>query len=378
LKHYTAEGDSFLLYHPDEPVSILSVEQFAKFTLAFEEKNGIRGVSVLTPGGDLMSSHFPASSLEGYNPAFSGEYNPETISVYHDSFLHQRMKRRYSVATGGFLEEYAPPPPPVPLHGTILNAIAKDGTAIPITFLCKKDLPLQKPSPTVLVAYGAYGKPLTLEYPSLYAPLLQRNICLAFAHIRGGGYKGPRWHIAATGINKPLSISDLIAAAEFLIDNGYSKQGRLAASGRSAGALTIASAVEQRPELFAAVALEAPFLDTLDGTADAHGLSIRERSEWGDSQDPDVLRIMKSYNPMRLMGEKPYPAVFLTTSASDTVVPYWHALIWGTQLRTNTTSKRPVIVRIHRSGDHAGLQTAVDQLQEEGLMLAFLLKEIAG
>jgi oligopeptidase B len=376
LKYSAPSGDVFPFYTPPSGASILSIETYEEYLVVFEQREGIRGFVVLTYKGDQIAEEFPGSAMTAYTPAFSDGYGANTFQFYEQSYLKFRQRHQYNVdeqkihpAQGQSLA------PPVSLHGTLLQAPARDGERIPISFICEKNIAFNKSNPSILIAYGAYGKTLEPDYPSLFAPLLKRKFCIAQIHVRGGGFLGPLWHKAATGSAKMKSINDFVDAGEYLQKNGFAQSGTLAAYGRSAGAVTVASAVLQKPDLFTAVALEAPFLDVANIAQAKDGLSLRDRDEWGDATDAKVLSTIRSYNPMDRIQPLPYPALFISAGLADTIVPYWHGLLWGYKMKRATTSGRAVLVRIHQSANHGGLNTAYDQLQEEGLLLGFLLRE---
>jgi hypothetical protein len=49
---------------------------------------------------------------------------------------------------------------------------------------------------------------------------MQRGWVLAFAHVRGGGELGRRWHAAGRGRLKGRSVDDLEACIEMLVSSG--------------------------------------------------------------------------------------------------------------------------------------------------------------
>ena len=60
---------------------------------------------------------------------------------------------------------------------------------------------------------------------------------LAIAHVRGGTDKGWHWYEDGKLAKKPNTFTDFLAAARFLIAEGYTAAGRIVAQGGSAGGL---------------------------------------------------------------------------------------------------------------------------------------------
>ena len=63
--------------------------------------------------------------------------------------------------------------------------------------------------------------------------------------------------------NKQNVFDDFIAAAEWLVANGYTSPEQLAIRGGSNGGLLVGAALTQRPELFGAVVCAVPLLDMM-------------------------------------------------------------------------------------------------------------------
>ena len=99
-----------------------------------------------------------------------------------------------------------------------------DGVEIPLSILARPDAKLDGTNPTILYGYGAYGITENPFFnPRLYAWVARGGV-YAFAHVRGGGAFGEEWHHAGRKTTKPNTWKDAIAAAEWLIANGYTSK----------------------------------------------------------------------------------------------------------------------------------------------------------
>ena len=79
---------------------------------------------------------------------------------------------------------------------------------IPMTLARDTRQPLQDGSrqPCLFQVYGAYGMKMEPEYCPATFDLLKRGWTLAFAHVRGGGELGRRWHHAGRQLGKLKAI----------------------------------------------------------------------------------------------------------------------------------------------------------------------------
>ena len=103
-----------------------------------------------------------------------------------------------------------------------------DGTRVPMFITHRKGLAPDGDQPTLLYGYGGFNVALTPGYSTSWAVWLEMGGVLAIPNLRGGGEYGKSWHEAGTKLKKQNVFDDFIAAAEWLIDNGYTRPERLA------------------------------------------------------------------------------------------------------------------------------------------------------
>jgi hypothetical protein len=182
-------------------------------------------------------------------------------------------------------------------------APASDGVGIPLLISARaedldaRNRPL-RPLPLILSCYGGFGVSHRTEpEPSVPAWLESGGIYVA-AQLRGGGELGKAWHDAGRGANKQRTMLDLIDAASFLAQQGWTRPENLVAVGASHGGLVVATSALMAPETFGAVIAVAPVLDTVHLAR--HGLGPQWLHEFGaDGECPDVVRA--GYSPLHLL-----------------------------------------------------------------------------
>ena len=118
----------------------------------------------------------------------------------------------------------------------------------------RKGIELNGTNPTLLYGYGGFNISLTPQIPSGLRHLDGAGRCRLLCPIlRGGGEYGEPWHLGGKKLNKQNVFDDFIAAAEWLIAEGYTlRQKSLAIRGGSNGGLLVGAVMTQRPELFGA------------------------------------------------------------------------------------------------------------------------------
>jgi oligopeptidase B len=254
-----------------------------------------------------------------------------------------------------------------------LWATASDGVQIPISVVRRKDTAVDGSIPAVLYGYGSYEVSTDPAFRASRLSLLDRGFVYAIAHIRGGGEMGRGWYDAGKLEHKSNTFTDFVACAEHLLAHGYAAPGRLAARGGSAGGLLMGAVLNLRPELFAAVVAEVPFVDVVTTMLDPTlPLTITEWEEWGDPREPEAYARMKSYSPYDNVRDVAYPALLVTTGLNDPRVAYWEPAKWVAKLRVHNTSSAPIILRTELGAGHGGPSGRYDAWRDEAIVLAFV------
>jgi oligopeptidase B len=257
-----------------------------------------------------------------------------------------------------------------------LFAPAFDGETIPISLLYYKDTPIDGTAPALVYGYGAYGFSIPAAFSSNRLSLVDRGFVFAIAHVRGGTEKGWRWYRAGKLANKPNTFDDFIAVVEFLIAERWAARTRVIAQGGSAGGMLMGAVANKRPDLFAGIIAEVPFVDVLNTMLDETlPLTPPEWPEWGNPRtDPEVFRTILSYDPYNNVGAQPYPALLVFAGLTDPRVTYWEPAKWVARLRARRLNRNLLALRTNLDAGHAGASGRFDRLKEVALAYAFAVK----
>jgi prolyl oligopeptidase len=262
-------------------------------------------------------------------------------------------------------------------------APARDGTPIPISLIHRDGLVRDGTAPVWLEGYGSHGVPLTPEHEPARLAWLRRGGIWAIAHLRGGGEYGRDWHEAGRLSAKENTITDFIDCAEHLIAQGYTQAGRLVGAGRSAGGIPVAGALVRRPDLWAAMILRVPVVNSLRIEFAENGRL--HTPEYGTVGTEDGLRgLLTSDACHRVRDGIAYPPVLLTAGRNDSRVPPWQPGKLAARLQaaeengTGTGRGGPALLRVDEHAGHGFGSTTEQQDEELADAFAFALAAISG
>ena len=268
------------------------------------------------------------------------------------------------------------PPSPVDFSSVTSEEVrvkSADGTMVPMSLVHAKEFARDGSHPTWLEGYGGYGITIDPSFSPTRLAWIEKRGLLAFCHVRGGGELGEDWHKDGMLQKKQHTIDDMIACAEWLVDGKYTTSRRLAGEGTSNGGITIGGAITQRPELFAAALIRVGVSNPLRFEETENVLNI---PEYGSVKTEDGFKGLHAMDPyLHVKDGTKYPAILLTTGATDPRVAPWQVTKMAARLQAATSSDKPVLLRVDYDAGHGLGSTAAQRDAELADEDAFLLSQ---
>lgn len=298
---------------------------------------------------------------------WSGRRKDNALTIGMTSFLTPTTIYRYDFERQ-LLETLRAPELNFPVDDYLVQQVfvqSKDGTRVPMFLVHRRDLELNGDNPTLLYGYGGFNISLTPQFWVSRLLWLEHGGVFAVANMRGGNEYGEEWHQAGMLERKQNVFDDFCAAAEWLIENSYTRSARLAISGGSNGGLLVAACMLQRPELFGAVHCAVPVLDMLR----YHRFSVGRYwiGEYGNAEaDVEQFRFMIAYSPLHNVREgQRYPPILLTTADTDDRVVPAHAYKFAATLQhADPQGQNRIYLRVEVKAGH-GLGKPTSKLIDE-------------
>jgi prolyl oligopeptidase len=250
---------------------------------------------------------------------------------------------------------------------------SKDGTQVPMFITHRKGITLDGTNPTLLYGYGGFGISLTPSFSISNLVWMEMGGVYAVPNLRGGGEYGEDWHQAGTKLNKQHVFDDFIAAAEWLIENGYTSSQKLAIAGGSNGGLLVGACITQRPDLFAAALPSVGVMDMLR----FHKFTIgwAWTSDYGSPDEPDEFKAIYAYSPLHnLQSGTSYPATLITTADHDDRVVPAHSFKFAAALQAAQGGDAPILIRIETKAGHGAGKPTTKIIEEIADRFGFLVR----
>ncbi|MBI4409773.1 MAG: S9 family peptidase [Gemmatimonadetes bacterium] len=304
---------------------------------------------------------------------------PDSPEMFYGftSFLYPTTIFRTDVRTGEQTVFHAPELDidPARYDAKQVFFTSRDGTRVPMFIVHRKGIALDGSNPTYLYGYGGFNISQTPSFSVTNLLWLELGGIYALPNLRGGGEYGEEWHKAGTKERKQNVFDDFIAAAEYLIREGYTSPAKLAIGGGSNGGLLVGAAMTQRPELFAVAHPAVGVMDMLR----YHKFTIGWAwvSDYGSSDDPEGFRYLQAYSPLHSLKPRTcYPATLVTTADHDDRVVPGHSFKFAAALQAAQSCERPTLIRIQVKAGHGAGKPTRFQIEEAADVLAFRIKNL--
>ncbi len=261
------------------------------------------------------------------------------------------------------------------IEASIKFYTSKDGTKVPIFIMHKKGVKLDGSNPALLYGYGGFNIGMSPSFIGLPATFVNRGGIYAIACIRGGDEYGERWHEDGMLKNKQNTFDDFIAAAEYLIEAGYTNNERLACRGGSNGGLLIGAVINQRPDLFKAAICAVPLLDMVR----FHKFLIARYwiPEYGDPDVKEDFQNILTYSPYHniRMGIN-VPTTMVIAGENDTRVDPLHAKKFVAALQNNPGQINPIMLYMDYDSGHGSGKSTEKQIEDIEAQYGFLMNQL--
>src|SRR2546427_2500852 len=307
----------------------------------------------------------------------SGERKDDEMFYAFTSFLYPTTIFRYDFKSGVTSVFKAPAIDfdPSGYETKQLFYTSKDGTRVPMFITHRKGLRLDGSNPTYLYGYGGFNISLTPSFSVAMLAWLEMGGVYAVPNLRGGREDGEGLHQAGMHDKKQNVFDDFIAAAEYLIAQGYTSTSKLAIAGGSNGGLLVGAAITQRPELFGAALPAVGVMDMLR----FHKFTIGWAwvTDYGSADSAAPVPLFYQYSPLHNISARPrHPATPLPPAAHHDPVLPGHSFKFTATLQAAQAGSQPVLIEIETKAGHGAGKPTSKVIEEQADRMAFLVKNL--
>ena len=330
-----------------------------------EEEIKITNEPIGVPGASLMQKDTNTSKIR---ISWESMATPGKIFEYDIKTKEKKLVKEVEIPSGHDPGKYVV---------ERIKAKSHDGRMIPISLVRLKSSKQDGKSKLLLYAYGAYKHSVSPSFSASRFCLVDRGITFAIAHIRGGGDLGDNWHTEGKRKLKKNTFLDYIACANHLIEQRYTHKGGLCFYGGSAGGLTGGSVANMAPELFFAMLLLVPFVDTMTTMLNEKlPLTPAEWELWGNPiKSKEYFDYILSYSPYNNLGKKKYPPMLITSSIFDNRVLYSEPVKYIAKLRDVKEDDNEQLLKCKmEAAGHGGMSGRDNAIKEVAEEYSFILK----
>jgi oligopeptidase B len=312
----------------------------------------------------------PDYAPDAYRLGYSSMVTPMTTYDYRPESGALEVLKVQEIPSGYDASQYAT---------ERLMVEARDGAKVPVSVVYRKGFEKDGEGKLFLYAYGAYGHAVPPAFNSNRMSLTDRGWACAIAHIRGGDDLGHQWFLDGKLAKRTNTFNDFVDVAKGLVAAKFTKAGRIAINGGSAGGELMGAVVNSDPELWGAVVADVPFVDVLNTMLDdTLPLTPGEWPEWGNPiADEAAFEYIRSYSPYDSVRAQDYPPMLISGGLTDPRVTYWEPAKWAAKLRATKTDGNLLLLKINMGAGHGGKSGRWDKLHEVAETYAFILTQVA-
>lgn len=337
-----------------EQKGVLTGVDFAgdKLILTYDVDAANKSYLYTRDGKMLREIEFPSVG----SAAFSSSKKHDEVFYTFTSFIYPSEIYRYDLTTGASKLYKATEIEGFKSDDYVTEQIfypSADGTKIPMFITYKKGLKRDGKNPVYLYGYGGFNVSLNPGFSAQRLLWLENGGIYAQTNLRGGGEYGEPWHLAGTKLNKLNVFNDFIAAAEYMIKEGWTNPELLTIEGGSNGGLLVGATVNMRPDLFKVAIPRVGVMDMMRYHLFTIGWNWAP--DYGTSADsPEMAKYLLGYSPLHNIKNDgtPYPAIMVTTADHDDRVVPAHSFKYAAMLQASDTGSQPKIIRIDSKAGH--------------------------
>lgn len=244
-----------------------------------------------------------------------------------------------------------------------------NGIKIPYIKLFQSDS-----NPTVLYGYGGFNFVVKPNFRPEFYLCLKLGINIVLGITRGNGGWGKKWYQSGIKENKANVIDDFINIASDLHERGYTSKDKLGIYGGSAGGITIAGALNKKPEMFKCALCINPLLDMMN----YERLGGNYIHEYGSVEDETMRDYILSYSPFNNINPQgEYPATLFVGSGKDIRVNPAHPRKMVAKLQ-NEYEKENVFYYEFKNLGHLNKNQTDEEISATALSWGFFIGELTG
>jgi prolyl oligopeptidase len=361
-------------------------------TIIPEQKDALQGAT--TAGGFLFASYLKDASTKVFQYTYDGKLVREIslpgigsasgfaadrqykeLFYTYTSFTYPSTIFHYDVASGKStvfrksevkfnVDDY---------ETKQVFVTSKDGAKVPMFLTYKKGIKLDGNNPVLLYGYGGFNIAITPSFSISNMFFVEQGGIYAQVSLRGGNEYGESWHQSGMLLNKQNVFNDMIASAEWLIENKYSNRNKLAVRGGSNGGLLVGAVMTERPDLFKVAIPQVGVMDMLRFQRFTVGWGWAV--EYGNAEKSETdFKNLYSFSPLHNLKKGTcYPATLVTTADHDDRVVPAHSFKFAATLQDCQSCDNPALIRIDSKAGHGAGKPTSKQIDEATDIWSFVM-----